>query len=299
MNNMLGMNKLPLATPAQILSLLCEGASMRAVSRLADVSINTVSKLLEDAGRFCAGFHEVKVRGGKARHVQVDELWSFTGAKQKNVAAMKKPVDGAGDTWTWTAIDADTRLIISWLASSRGMDAAQAFINDLKDRTPNHRFQMTTDGRPEYLLAVVRSFRDSEIDYAELLKVFGSSGRQPGSHPKAAESRYSPGRLLSIEKIPRVGWPIDKYISTSYMERWNLTLRMQNRRFTRLTNGFSKKFENHRHMLALTMVYYNFCRKHRSLGGKTPAMASGLSDYVWTASDLLALDMWCAQTAAA
>ena len=292
------MNSLSSEKRAQVIMSLIEGNSIASTCRLTGAAKMTVLSLLRDVGSACQRFHDAQVRYLTPDRVQCDEVWSYCYAKQKNVPAEFLNVEGFGSVWTWTALDADSKLIISWLASSRGMDAAQAFINDLKDRTRNHRFQMTTDGRPEYLLAVVRAFRDSEIDYAELLKVFGSSGRQPGSHPKAAESRYSPGRLLSIEKIPRVGWPIDKYISTSYMERWNLTLRMQNRRFTRLTNGFSKKFENHRHMLALTMVYYNFCRKHRSLGGRTPAMASGLTDYIWTASDLLALDMWGVRAAA-
>ncbi len=265
------MNRLDSETRARILTALIEGNSIASACRMTGVAKMTVLSLIGGVGAACQRFHDARVRYLTPARVQCDEVWSYCYSKQKNVPAEFQNVEGYGSIWTWTALDADSKLIISWLASSRGMDAAQAFINDLKDRTVNHRFQMTTDGRPEYLLAVVRAFRDCEIDYAELLKVYGSSGSQPGSHPKAAESRYSPGRLLSIEKIPRVGMPLDKYISTSYMERWNLTIRMQNRRFTRLTNAFSKKFENHQHMLALSMVYYNFCRKHRSLGRRTPA----------------------------
>jgi hypothetical protein len=158
--------------------------------------------------------------------------------------------------------------------------------------------QISTDGYQGYIDAIAKAFHDTPVHYAEVIKVYGSSGPQPGMNPKSAASRYSPGRLKSIEKHPRIGMPLDEHISTSFMERWNLTLRMQSRRFTRLTNGFSKKFENHRHMLAITAVYYNFCRKHLSLKGKTPAMAAGLTDYRWTASDLLALDMWMDAAAA-
>lgn len=150
-----------------------------------------------------------------------------------------------------------------------------------------------------YIDAIAKAFLPGEVHYAELIKVYGSGGPQPGSSPKSAESRYSPGRLLRIEKHYRLGMPFTKDVSTSFMERWNLTLRMQNRRFTRLTNGFSKKFENHCHMLALMITYYNFCRKHRALNGLTPAMAAGITDYRWSARDLLALDMWVAATKAA
>jgi hypothetical protein len=167
------MNKLPVATRAQILSMLCEGASRRSVSRLMDVSINTVSKLLEDAGRFCAGFHDVKVRGVKARHVQVDELWSFTGAKQKNVAAMKNPVDGAGDTWTWTAIEADTKLLISHFVGGRDGECAKWFIDDMASRIVT-RIQLTSDGHKAYLEAVEGAF-GADIDYAMLNKIYGAS----------------------------------------------------------------------------------------------------------------------------
>jgi hypothetical protein len=161
-----------------------------------------------------------------------------------------------------------------------------------------NRIQVTSDGLSHYLGAIVKQFRYGECDYAELIKVFGSSPNS-GTSPNSAASRYSPGRLLRTEKHYKIGWPTTKHVSTSYMERWNLTLRMQNRRFTRLTNGFSRKFENHRHMLAISIVYYNFCRKHASLKGKTPAMAAHLTDYVWMASDLLALDMWSPAVVAA
>jgi IS1 family transposase len=277
MNNMLGMNKLPLATPAQILSLLCEGASMRAVSRLADVSINTVSKLLEDAGRFCAGFHEVKVRGGKARHVQVDELWSFTGAKQKNVAAMKKPVDGAGDTWTWTAIEADTKLLVSHFVGGRDGECAKWFIDDMASRIVN-RIQLTSDGHRAYLVAVEGAF-GADIDYAMLNKIYGAS-------PESAKGRYSPAECIGCRKDRIEGNPDPCHISTSYAGRANLTMRMRNRRFTRLTNALSRKFENHAQMVAIYAVWYNWIRIHKSLR-VTPAMAAGLSETVMDWMDIV------------
>jgi hypothetical protein len=187
--------------------------------------------------------------------------------------------------------------MISWLVSDRSQDAANAIIADLKSRI-SQRIQLSSDGLPLYLEAVLKSFRPGEIDHAEIIKVFASSKPASDVSPNSAASRYSPGRLKSMEKRVAFGEPDAKHASTSYMERWNLTLRMQNRRFTRLTNAFSKKLENHALMLAITMVFYNFCRKHKSLGGKTPAMAAGLTNYVWTASDMLALDMWAAQRAA-
>jgi hypothetical protein len=161
------------------------------------------------------------------------------------------------------------------------------------------RVQISSDGLPEYFNAILKTYRYGEADHGEVIKTYASSKPVPGTSPNSAASRYSPGRLLSIVKRPAFGMPITEDMSTSYMERWNLTLRMQNRRFTRLTNGFSKKLANHEYMLALTMVYYNFCRKHRSLGGRTPAMVAGLTDYVWTASDMLALDLWFDRTVAA
>jgi hypothetical protein len=206
-------HKLPIATRAQILSMLCEGASMRSVSRLADVSINTVSKLLEDAGRFCAGFHDVKVRGVKARRVQVDELWSFTGAKQKNVAAMKNPVAGAGDTWTWTAIEADTKLLISHFVGGRDGECAKWFIDDMASRIVN-RIQLTSDGLKAYLEAIEGAF-GADIDYAMLNKIYGAS-------PESAKGRYSPAECIGCRKDRIEGSPDPCHISTSYAERANL-----------------------------------------------------------------------------
>ena len=271
------MNKLPLQTRVQILSMLCEGSSMRSISRVCDVSINTVSKLLVDAGKACAAFHDAKVRGVKARRVQVDEIWSFTAAKQKNVSAMKKPVAGAGDTWTWTAIEAETKLLITWLVGGRDSDYAIAFMDDLRDRLAN-RVQLTSDGHRAYLEAVEGAF-GGDVDYAQLVKLYGNVS-------DSAKGRYSPAECIGARKERIEGSPDPKHISTSFAERQNLTMRMQMRRFTRLTNAFSKKFENHMRMVALYTVWYNYVKQHKSLKGLSPAMAAGLTDTLWSMTDL-------------
>jgi IS1 family transposase len=250
---------------------------MRSISRVADVSINTVAKLLLDAGKACAAFHDAKVRGVKARRVQVDEIWSFTAAKQKNVAGMKKPVDGAGDTWTWTAIEADTKLLITWLVGGRNIEYAVPFLADLKERLIGN-YQLTSDGLQIYLGAVEQVFGD-DIDYAMLVKIYGNP--QTG-----AQTRYSPAPCLGAKKMPIKGRPDPKHISTSFAERQNLTMRMHMRRFTRLTNAFSKKFENHMHMVAIYTVWYNYVKQHKSLQGLSPAMAAGISDTLWSVTDM-------------
>ena len=250
---------------------------MRSISRVADVSINTVAKLLVDAGKACAAFHDAKVRGVKARRVQVDEIWSFTAAKQKNVPSMRKPVAGAGDTWTWTAIEADTKLLITWLVGGRDSDYAIGFMDDLKSRLAN-RVQLTSDGHRAYLEAVEGAF-GGDVDYAQLVKIYGAA-------PESGQVRYSPAECIGARKERIEGSPDPKYISTSFAERQNLTMRMQMRRFTRLTNAFSKKFENHMHMVALYTVWYNYVKQHKSLKGLSPAMAAGLSDTLWSMTDL-------------
>jgi IS1 family transposase len=275
---MRGMNKLPLAKRVQILSLLCEGVSMRSISRAVDVSINTVAKMLVDAGEACAAFHDEKVRSVKAKRVQVDEIWSFTAAKQKNVPNMKKPVDGAGDTWTWTALDADSKLIVQWFVGGRDGYSAKLFIDDLATRLAN-RVQLTSDGLRAYLDAVDGAF-GADVDCAQLVKLYGDAPE--------AQKRYSPAECIGCRKTVVEGNPDPAHISTSYVERSNLSLRMHNRRFTRLTNAFSKKFESHVHALAIYFVFYNFVRIHKTLR-VTPAMAASLTDRLMTMEDVVAL----------
>jgi IS1 family transposase len=270
------MNKLPVETRVQILNLLCEGASMRTIARVSDVSFNTVKKLLIDAGRACATFHDEKVRDVKARRVQVDEIWSFTYAKQKNLATAKAAPEWAGDTWTWTAIEADTKLIISWLVGGRDSEYAMAFMDDLRSRLAN-RVQLTSDGHKANLEAVEGAF-GGDIDYAMLEKIYGTS-------PESAKGRYSPAECIGAKKRRIEGDPDPKHVSTSYAERQNLTMRMHMRRFTRLTNAFSKKFEHHVHMVALYTVWYNWVRIHKTLR-VSPAMAAGISDRLWSMEEI-------------
>jgi IS1 family transposase len=274
------MNKLSLEERAKILYLLCEGMSIRAIPRLTGASKNTVSKLLIDAGKACAAYHDANLRDVKASRVQVDEIWSFTYAKQKNVATAKDAPEGAGDTWTWTAIDADSKLIVSYLVGGRDAEYAMWFMDDLAARLPN-RVQLTSDGHRAYLEAVEGAF-GSDVDYAQLVKLYGSLG---GNTP---ERRYSPGECNGIRKRMVEGKPDADHISTSYVERQNLTMRMHMRRFTRLTNAFSKKVENHAHAVALHMMYYNFVRIHKTLR-VTPAMAAGVTDRLWEIADIAKL----------
>jgi IS1 family transposase len=272
------MNKLHLHKRVQILSLLCEGASMRSISRVVDVSINTVAKALVDAGEACAAFHDEKVRGVRSKRVQVDEIWSFCAAKQKNVPNMKKPVDGAGDVWTWTALDADSKLIVQWFVGGRDGHSAKLFIDDLATRLAT-RVQLTSDGLRAYLEAVEGAF-GADVDYAQLVKLYGEA---PG-----AEKRYSPAECIGCRKTRIEGNPDPAHISTSYIERQNLTMRMHMRRFTRLTNAFSKKFMSHVHMVALYTVWYNWVRIHKTLR-VTPAMAAGLTGQLMSMEDVVAL----------
>ncbi len=274
------MNKLPLEKRCQILAMLCEGSSMRSISRVADVSINTVSKLLVDAGEACAAFHADKVRNVKARRVQCDEIWSFCGSKESNTKVENRR-RGHGDVWTWTALDADSKLIISWLVGSRDAEAARVFMQDVKDRIVN-RVQLTTDGHKPYLNAVESAF-GMDIDYAMLIKLYGASVDGSGS-----ERRYSPAKVIGTRVETIQGAPNAHYTSTSYAERQNLTMRMQMRRFTRLTNAFSKKFDNHCHALALYFVWYNFVKVHKTLR-ISPAMAAGITDKLWSIEDIAAL----------
>jgi len=271
------MNKLPVSTRIQILSMLCEGSSMRSVSRITGVSINTVSKLLIDAGLACAAFHDKTVRGVTAKSIQADEIWSFSYAKNKNVKFAKAAPEGAGDVSTWTAIDADSKLIVSWHVGDRSQHTGISFMGDLKARLAN-RVQLTTDGHKAYLKAVKEV--DFDADYAMLVKIFATD--------YAGAGRYSPSTCIGAVKQAIMGNPDPDLINTSFAERQNLTMRMSMRRFTRLTNAFSKKFENHCHALALYFVFYNFCRVHKTLGA-TPAMAAGLVDRVLKMTDVVAL----------
>ena len=269
------MNKLPLAKRAQILGLLVEGTSLRATSRLADVSINTVTKLLVDAGTACAAYQDNALRNLLCKRIQVDEIWAFCYAKAKNVATAKAAPEDAGDIWTWTAICADTKLVMSWLIGGRDAGYAQDFIEDLKGRLAS-RVQLTSDGLRAYLEAAESAF-GGNVDYAQLVKIYGDTSE--------GQKRYSPAACLGARKETVMGLPDVSHISTSFVERQNLTMRMSMRRFTRLTNAFSKKAENHGHAVALHFMYYNFGRIHKTLRC-TPAMAAGVSDHVWTMEEI-------------
>jgi IS1 family transposase len=254
---------------------------MRSISRVCDVSINTVSKILVDAGKVCAAYHDQYVRGLECKRVQCDEIWSFCYSKERNVKGAKAAPAGAGNVWTWTALDADTKLIVTWNVGGRDADAAMTIMEDLRDRIKT-RMQLTTDGLRVYVEAVQETFGVDGIDYAQLVKIYGSV---PG---KGDERRYSPAECLGAKKVPVEGEPDAKHISTSYVERQNLNMRMGMRRFTRLTNAFSKKLENHCHALAIYFVFYNFCRIHKTLK-VTPAIAAGVTDRLWSMEDVVAL----------
>jgi IS1 family transposase len=272
------MNRLDHQKRAQILHLLCEGSSIRAITRVTNVSKNTVVKLLEDAGAACAEYQDRVLVNLPCTRIQVDEIWAFAHCKQKSVATAKKAPPGSGDVWTWLATCADTKLVPSWLVGSRDSDAANAFITDLARRLCD-RVQLTSDGHRPYLQAVENAF-GGEIDFAVLQKIYGAS--QDG------EKRYSPAECVGIQRRVIEGKPDPKHISTSYAERNNLNLRMHMRRFTRLTNAFSKKVENHAHAVALHFMYYNFVRIHTK-HKMTPAMAANVTNRLWEMSDIVAV----------
>ena len=276
------MNKLSSSERAHILQLLCEGMSIRAIERTTGSSKHTITNLLNDAGAALAAYQDAAFVNLQSKRVQVDEIWSFTYAKQKNVAAAKRQDLAYGDTWTWTAIDADTKLVMSWLVGGRDGDYAMAFIDDLSRRLAN-RVQLTSDGHRAYLEAVEGAF-GGDVDYAQLIKIYGASAAPAG--------RYSPAECTGIRKTRVEGDPDPAHVSTSYVERQNLTMRMHMRRFTRLTNGFSKKIENHVNAVALHFAYYNLVRVHKTLR-MTPAMAAGVVDRLWEMADLVAvLEVW-------
>lgn len=271
------MNKLTNERRAQVVAALVEGTSINATSRMTGVAKNTILKLLADLGTACANYQDATFRNLNCKRLQADEIWSFCHAKAKNVPEEKRGVLGFGDVWTWVAIDAETKLVPCWHIGRRDGRAAYEFITDLASRLA-HRVQLTTDGHKPYLEAVEAAF-GSDIDYAMLVKIYGKPQE---------EVRYSPAECLGCQVFEVAGTPDPAHVSTSYVERQNLTMRMSMRRFTRLTNGFSKKLDNHRHAVALHYMYYNFARIHKTLRC-SPAMAAGVSQKLWEISDIVAL----------
>lgn len=272
------MNKLSTAERANILGCLVEGNSIRSTARITGADKKTVLRLLAEVGAACKRFHDERVMLIETKRIQCDEIWSFCYAKDANVPAQMRGQFGVGDVWTWTAIDADTKLIIGYRVDRRDEDAARSFMEDLCNRLAT-RVQLTTDGLRVYLTAVPQAF-GREIDYGMLRKIYSS--------PKGDEGRYSPGHVRGIQRRKLIGKPIERAISTSYVERQNLSMRMGMRRFTRLTNAFSKKVENHMHALSLYFMHYNFGRIHQTLR-VTPAMEAGLADHVWTLEEIAGL----------
>lgn len=271
------MNRLSTAERGRVVASLVEGNSIRATVRMTGVAKNTITKLLVDLGAACSAYQDATIRNVRSRRVQCDEIWSFVGAKAKNASDEKK-AQGWGDVWTWTALDADSKLILSFRLGARDGATAYEFMQDLAGRLAN-RVQLTTDGHKPYLSAVEDAF-GSDIDYAMLVKIYGGSAEH--------ETRYSPAQCLGAVPQEVTGNPDPKHISTSYVERQNLTMRMSMRRFTRLTNAFSKKVENHAAMVALYFMYYNFARVHQTLR-VTPAMQAGIASHVWTIEEIVGL----------
>lgn len=276
------MNKLPQEKQVQVLSALVEGASINSTVRMTGVAKTTILRLLRDVGTACLSFHDQTVRHVKPAKIQADEIWSFCYAKDRNLPREMRERSDVGSLWTWTALDADSKLMISWHLGQRLLNDARVFIGDLAKRIESHP-HIITDGRTAYLSAIIEKFPARSFDYSVLLKIYGPSGND-----RRPDARYSPGSLVGLEKRSLLGEPSDQDISTSFVERANLTIRMGNRRFTRLTNGFSKKFENHAHMLALGFAHYNFVRKHMTLK-TTPAIAAGIVSKPLTMLDLVNL----------
>lgn len=273
------MNRLDAETRCRVISALVEGASIRSVARMTGGARNTITTLLLEVGAACAVYQDKALRNLPCERIQCDEIWSFIGAKDKNLPADKRGQFGFGTVWTWTALDADTKLMCSWMVGSRDGSSAIEFMRDLASRLSN-RIQLTTDGHRVYVEAVEAAF-GHEIDYAMLIKLYGND-QSPD------EARYSPAQVISCRSIDITGNPEPKHVSTSFVERQNLTMRMHMRRFTRLTNAFSKKLENHVAAISLHFMYYNFVRIHQTLR-VTPAMAAGVSDRVWEIADVIQL----------
>lgn len=275
------MNVLSLDKRVQIVKLLVEGTSMRSAARVVDVSINTISKLLSDLGAACADYQDRTMRGLKLSNIQVDEIWAFVGAKQRNVSPDADPALRLGDCYTYTAIDRATKLIPCYMLGYRTKECAETFMEDLASRLAT-RVQLTTDGMNGYPAAVAKAF-GANVDYAVLNKTYAA-----GPAVKEAKRRYSPSEFVGATKVPMIGIPFPSEVSTSHVERANLTMRMSMRRFTRLTNGFSKTIEMHANAVSLHMLHYNFARVHKTLR-VTPAMAAGIADHVWSIEEILAL----------
>ena len=272
------MNKLSTDERKQVVAALVEGNSLRAVTRMTGVHRTTIMKLLVDLGRACSEYQDKAFRNLKSKRIQCDEIWSFVGAKEKNCSAEMK-AKGNGDIWTWVAMDPDSKLVPCWFIGERHAGCAFHFLSDLQERLSN-RVQLTTDGHRAYLSAAERVF-GTEVDYAVLHKIYGAA-------PEGSEVRYSPAVCMGTRKAVINGNPDFKHISTSYIERQNLTMRMSMRRFTRLTNAFTKKAENLEHAVALHYMHYNFCRIHQTLR-VTPAMEAGVSDHVWSLDEVIEL----------
>jgi IS1 family transposase len=272
------MNKLDTAKRTQIVAALVEGCSIRSTVRMTGASKNTIAKLLVELGAACSDYLDKTLVNLNAKRIQCDEIWQYVGAKQKNVTPVMAEKKICGDVWTWVAIDADSKLICSWLVGRRDPGCATEFIQDLADRLTN-RVQLTTDGLKMYLNAVADGF-GSDIDYAMLIKIYGNDPE--------GQKRYSPATCTGCKKENKIGEPDPKHVSTSYVERQNLTMRMGMRRFTRLTNAFSKKIENHVAAIAIHCFYYNFIRIHQTLR-VTPAMQAGITDHLWSLEDLIGL----------
>lgn len=275
---MFSMNSLDNKRRAQVIAALVEGNSIRATSRMTSVAQNTIFKLLADLGEACVAYQDKAFRKLNCKRIQCDEIWSFVGAKAKNATPEQKEALNWGDVWTWVALDADTKLVPCWLVGPRNTEAARIFIDDLASRLAT-KVQLTTDGHHPYLEAVEDAF-GGNIDYAMLIKIYAKAGG------KKDEARYSPAECVGCETKVISGFPNKAHVSTSFVERQNLTMRMSMRRFTRLTNAFSKKIENHAHAIALHYMYYNFCRIHKSLRC-TPAMAAGVTNKLWEISDII------------
>jgi IS1 family transposase len=273
------MNVLDAATRARVVSALVEGCSIRATCRMTSIAKGTCLKLLADLGAACRAYHDAHVRELRCQRVQCDEIWAFVGAKDKNILEDERGIYGRGSVWTWTAIDAESKLMVAYHVGTRDAGCAYEFMQDVASRIVT-RIQLTTDGHKPYLLAVADAFGPSNIDFAQLVKFYGEV--------PAGAGRYSPPACIGAEMVPRMGNPDMDHVSTSYVERQNLTMRMGMRRFTRLTNAFSKKCENLEHAVSLHFMHYNFCRVHQTLR-VTPAMAAGLTDHVWELGELIAL----------